>query len=255
LRLKRFSFSRPGAGPEPPEVVALDQSQSHQAITVLRLKVGVEVELIGPWGLAKAVAARIDLKPWPTLWVKLTSPFSAPNQAPGPLLGLALIKAPRFDWAVEKATELGASALAPLITHRSNPLAAGEAKRARWIRLSEEARKQCGRPSPMKIFSPLALAEWLAGSLPTRRYLAEAQGQPLKGQSLEGQPLESLPPESLPGESAVVLIGPEGGLTDAEKELAGGAGFKPLSLGPLTLRSETAALTALALLRLSPVPI
>jgi 16S rRNA (uracil1498-N3)-methyltransferase len=146
-------------------------------------------------------------------------------------LALALIKGPRFDWAVEKATELGAAALVPLITLRSSPLAQGEAKKARWARLSEEARKQCGRPWPMDITAPMGLESWLGGPLAEERLLLDPGGP-------------FLPCEA--GKPASLLVGPEGGLTGDEKELALGYGFRPFGLGSLTLRSETAAVATLA---------
>jgi 16S rRNA (uracil1498-N3)-methyltransferase len=232
VRLRRFSFSRPGPGPSPGDIVALDQAQSHQALTVLRLPLGLEVELTGPWGLARASLDKVSQKPFPTLWVKMLSPFAAgPPAAPGPTLALSLIKGQRFDWAVEKATELGSSALVPILTGRGNPLAAGEAKKTRWRRLSEEARKQCGRPNPMDIRDPATLENFLGLPIPGEKWLLDPGGEPL--------------PIGPPG-PVTLLVGPEGGLTGDEKQLAIGAGFAPFGLGPLTLRSETAAITALA---------
>jgi 16S rRNA (uracil1498-N3)-methyltransferase len=195
---------------------------------VLRLRKGQAVELAGPWGLAQGLVEEAG----PSLVVRLSSPFAAPGPTDGgPLLALALIKGPRFDWAVEKAAELGASRLAPVLTLRSAPSAMGEAKRLRWGRLAEEARKQCGRPRPMAIDAPRALSDFLDLYLPARRILLDPSG-----------------PLLCPGPAtpACLLVGPEGGLADEERELALGRGFGPASLGPLKLRSETAALAALA---------
>ncbi|MDR1310169.1 MAG: 16S rRNA (uracil(1498)-N(3))-methyltransferase [Deltaproteobacteria bacterium] len=229
MRLPRFSLSGQGPAPGPGETVGLDQAQSRHACRVLRLKKGQAVELAGPWGLARGLVEEAG----PALTVRLSSPFESPEATAGegPVLALALIRAPRFDWAVEKAAELGAARLAPLITLRSNPSALGEAKRRRWDRLAEEARKQCGRPRPMAIDAPLALSDFLGLGLPGRRILLDPSGPLLS----PGPPAPSC-----------LLVGPEGGLTDGEKALALDSGFGPASLGPLRLRSETAALAALA---------
>jgi 16S rRNA (uracil1498-N3)-methyltransferase len=231
VRLRRFTFSRSGSQPKPNEIVPLDKGQSHQGIFVLRLTVGQKIELTSPWGLAGAVVEKIYLKPQPTLWVRIMAPFEAPKIVSGPILALALIKGPRFDWAVEKATELGATSLVPLITTRSNPLATGTDKKARWLRLSEEARKQCGRPRPMAIDDPIPIETWISGHLPDEKYLLDFGGSLLEG---------------VVKDEVCLLVGPEGGLTDEEKKMALKVGFKIYSLGNLTLRSETAAITALA---------
>ncbi|MDR1677307.1 MAG: 16S rRNA (uracil(1498)-N(3))-methyltransferase [Deltaproteobacteria bacterium] len=231
MRLKRFFFSQPGQPPEPDDLVELDSEQSHQAIFVLRLTEGVKIELTGPWGLALGSIEEINLKPLPTVRVKILSPFKNTEETVGPTLALALIRGPRFDWAVEKATELGVSSLVPLITARSHPLPQGEAKKTRWLRLSQEARKQCGRPGPMDICEPLPLEEWLLAGLPDEKILLDPKGPLLTN---EFHP------------SVALLIGPEGGLTEDEKQSARQVGFQPFSLGSITLRAETAALAALA---------
>jgi 16S rRNA (uracil1498-N3)-methyltransferase len=102
----------------------------------------------------------------------------------------------------------------------------------RWNHLAQEARKQCGRHLPMLVAAPMPLTSWLNSELTFPRFLLDAQGSPF--------PLEIL--------EATLLVGPEGGLTLEEKELAKSQGFECVSLSPLTLRSETAAIAALALL-------
>jgi 16S rRNA (uracil1498-N3)-methyltransferase len=192
---------------------------------------GQEIELTGPWGLAQARIEKIDQKPQPTLWVTLLSPFEAPPDSAQSLLALSLIRSSRFDWAVEKATELGVKLLVPIMAHRSVPLASGQTKLSRWLRLSEESRKQCGRPNPMDIRAPMTLENFFQMPLPGPKFLADPAGSP-----------QASPPD----QAFSLLIGPEGGFTDQEKQLAYHNGFMPYSLGPLTLRSETAAVALLA---------
>lgn len=232
MRLPRFSYERAGLAPRAGDLVTLDPSQSRHAVKVLRLAVGRQVELTGPWGLAQAAVEEIALKPTPSLLCRLTGPFVGAAEARfGSTLALALIRGPRFDWAVEKASELGAAALVPLITERGVPLAGGVAKKNRWERLAQEARKQCGRPYPMAIRQPVSLEDFLREPLEGAKYILEANGAPFPDPT--GQP-------------PILMVGPEGGLTDPERQMVLAAGFQPLSLGPVTLRSETAALAALA---------
>ncbi|MDR2456610.1 MAG: 16S rRNA (uracil(1498)-N(3))-methyltransferase, partial [Deltaproteobacteria bacterium] len=177
MRIPRLSF--PGSLPKPApfDTVPLDYLQSRHGLKALRLSPGRVIELAGPWGLAPAEVVEAGQKGGrPILLVRLTGPFIA---APldGPTLALALVKGPRFDWAVEKASELGAAKLVPLLTARTaSSSVAGEAKRSRWERLSEEARKQCGRVSPMEVAEPLALMEFLESGPPGPRLLLDYDG-------------------------------------------------------------------------------
>jgi 16S rRNA (uracil1498-N3)-methyltransferase len=222
----------------------LDPAQSRHALKVLRLKPGRGLEIAGPWGLAEGEivdAAEALAEGGPDLtdrrsaadvvFVRMTGSFAAEPAETGPALALALIRGPRFDWAVEKAVELGASSLTPLITLRANSADPGPTKRARWVRLAEEARKQCGRSRPMRVASPSTLEEYLTGPLPADRFLLDP-----------GSASRTL----VPRPAAALLVGPEGGLTEEEKALAVAAGFLPVGLGPLILRAETAALVGLA---------
>jgi 16S rRNA (uracil1498-N3)-methyltransferase len=159
-----------------------------------------------------------------------------PAEPAGPRLALALVNLPRFDWAVEKAAELGAGEIWPLVCERVKPglARAGAARAERWRRLAEEARKQCGRPRPLILRPPVTPAELLAaaGPAPGGVFLSPAAGA-----------------APAPKNSGLwVLVGPEGGFSPGEEAAFLAAGLKPWCLGPLTLRTETAALAALALL-------
>ena len=152
--------------------VFLDPGQARHGVVVLRLAPGAQVEMVGPLGLAKAIITTVSQGHPPGLGVKLTGPWSAgvgnDASAGGVVensvkvaLALSLIQPGRFDWAVEKAVELGAGSLIPLICARTKPgLARFSPSRAsRWERLSEEARKQCGRHQPFHISPPTTLSE------------------------------------------------------------------------------------------------
>ena len=217
----------------------LDSAQARHGVSVLRLKPGDLVEVAGPAGLALARVATATGGRTPRLGIVWGDFDEArPNliSPAGPSLALALINLPRFDWAVEKAAELGAGEIWPLVCARVKPgLARGaSARSARWSRLAEEARKQCGRPRPLVIRPPVTPAELLAEAGPAGFFLSP------RGPALG--PEDGLGPPS----PLWVLVGPEGGFSPGEEAAFLAAGLWPRGLGSLTLRSETAALAALA---------
>lgn len=150
----------------------------------------------------------------------------------------------RMDWLVEKATELGAASLTPLVAERSVLKLKGERaekKLAHWQGVAVAAAEQCGRNRVTRIDEAQSLAAWLAqhpASNGVRLVLSLSPGT---------QPLRT----AVQGHSEVTLLsGPEGGLTPAEEALALAAGFVPVTLGPRVLRAETAPLAVLAALTL-----
>jgi len=155
---------------------------------------------------------------------------------------LAVVKFDAFEWAIEKATELGVGAIVPLAAERSEgALTAAAAKRTeRWKKILAEASQQSRRvnvPSLETLTRPEpCFAQNKAG---LRLVLSERQdARPLR-EVLEGQKPSK----------AVMAIGPEGGWTDKELESADHSGFKQVSLGKLILRTETAVIAALASLK------
>ncbi|MDB5750279.1 MAG: rRNA ((1498)-N(3))-methyltransferase [Ramlibacter sp.] len=146
----------------------------------------------------------------------------------------------RMDWLVEKATELGAASIQPLVAERSVlRLAADRAarKQAHWQGIAIAACEQSGRNRVPVVHPVLPLAAWLA-----------AQAQPGLVLSLRAgtRPVAGLTPLA----GLTLLSGPEGGLSPAEEDAAIARGWQPAHLGPRVLRAETAPLAALALLTL-----
>jgi len=156
---------------------------------------------------------------------------------------LAVVKFDAFEWALEKATELGVTRIVPLAAARSEKalLVAAPKRAERWTKILLEASQQSRRVS-VPLLEPLAKPEvafaWKAEAL--RVFLSEApEAKPLRV-VLAGQQQRA----------AVLAIGPEGGWTDAEFAAGRGAQFQEASLGKLILRTETAVVAALASLNL-----
>lgn len=157
-------------------------------------------------------------------------------------LALVMPANERMDMVIEKATELGAAALQPLMSSRSVLRLAGERaqrKTQHWQAIASSACEQSGRNRVPAVAEPQALASWLGRALPPG-----SQGL-LLSLADEAQPLVQRLRER--GEGALVLLsGPEGGLTPQEQDAAWARGFVPVSLGPRVLRADTAPLAALA---------
>jgi 16S rRNA (uracil1498-N3)-methyltransferase len=148
-------------------------------------------------------------------------------------LGPALLKAPRMDVMIEKATELGVRAIAPMLTVRC---VAERGHVARWRRIALAAAKQCGRTQVPVIEEPAPLAARLDAPWTGLRLLAWEEAA--------ARGWDRLPDTAT---SVAVLLGPEGGFAPDEAVRAQAAGFRPVSLGGRVLRAETAALVVAAL--------
>jgi 16S rRNA (uracil1498-N3)-methyltransferase len=156
----------------------------------------------------------------------------------------ALVKFDRFEWIVEKATELGVEALVPIHAARSEKgLREAAAKRVeRWRRIARESSQQARRLRPPAIGEPQILSAALAAPAAWRYFLDERPGAPPLLATLP------VPEQRRSADSIALLTGPEGGWTEPERGVAQAAAWQPVSLGPLILRAETAAIAAAALL-------
>lgn len=143
---------------------------------------------------------------------------------------LSIVKGERFDWAVEKLTELGVAEIVPLQTEFTQVIAPADNKRERWQRLAAGAAAQSGRVMVPKIIAPLNYAEALAKYSGQSRCVIFNCG---------AEPFE-LPSLSWP--ACTAFIGPEGGFSPAELQEAEACGCRFYSLGKRILRVETAAL-------------
>jgi 16S rRNA (uracil1498-N3)-methyltransferase len=140
----------------------------------------------------------------------------------------------RFGWVLEKAGELGVTMVIPLDTERTAGVASRlrPAQVDRLRRLALEGVKQSGNPWACSVEAPVALADFLVLPREGEQWLADPAGAP--------------PPAMMDDHSCRILVGPEGGFTDGERAAALAAGYRPVSLGPHSLRFETAAVAAAA---------
>lgn len=156
---------------------------------------------------------------------------------------LAIFKFDRMEWAIEKATELGAAAIVPVITRRTEPhLASAASKRVeRWRRIAHEAAQQSRRMSPPEIAAPQPLKSALSDQSELRILLSESERGITLKQAIDGNwQLEF-------GNSLTLGVGPEGGWTADEHAAFSAAGWIAASLGNTVLRAETAVIAALAI--------
>jgi 16S rRNA (uracil1498-N3)-methyltransferase len=177
-----------------------------------------------------------------------------PEHRPQRELGLAITLAlgmpanDRMDTVVEKAGELGACCIQPLMCERSVLRLQGERaqkKQAHWQAVAASASEQCGRTSVTEIQAVRGVRDWLASipktpALGAQRWLLSPASQ-----------TEWHPQLAISASSLLFLSGPEGGLSAEEEDLAKQQGFSPVSLGPRVLRADTAPLAVLAALALS----
>lgn len=211
-------------------------------VQVLRLQPGAGLILFdgrgGEWRAVVQHMGRSDVQ------VRLESHDPVEREARRAVhLAVGMPANERMDWLVEKATELGAASIQPLLVQRSVVRLAGERaarRQAHWHGVAVAACEQCGRNRVPAVHPPLEFAAWLQ---------ALASTPPGGGErwvlSLDPDAERNLP--AADGQEPITLLsGPEGGLTAAEEAAARAAGFRPLSLGERVLRAETAPLAALA---------
>lgn len=232
----------------PGEVVSLPEKLAHQVRNVLHLSIGEQLVLLDNSGdelvcvIAKSSRSEVEVEVLERQVGKRESPVHI-------ILCQGLLKSARFEWLLEKGTELGVGTFAPVVCHRSMSGldGAGPAKIQRWQRIVQEATEQCGRarlPELLPIRSLThALNDIPSGALAIMPW-EEARDTSLHD-ALHSVRLNSS--QDTPAAMTVVLfIGPEGGLTADEVMLAQSHGVRVVSLGQRILRAETAALATVA---------
>lgn len=206
--------------------------RAHYLRTVLRLRQGQPARLFnaeaGEWQARLVAIGRHEVE------LVVEERLRPPEFEPGPALVFAPIRRNRLDWLVEKAVELGAARLVPVLTERTVVKLDGA---ERLATIAREASEQCGRLTVPPAEPPRPLEAWLRARDPAvPLLLADERGG--------GEPLlaaTALRPQ------VEFLVGPEGGFADEERDrLLASPAVVPVTLGPRILRAETAALYALA---------
>jgi 16S rRNA (uracil1498-N3)-methyltransferase len=210
---------------------------AHHLTRVLRVEPGQQFEISDNQNvyLAEVESARKDLVSF-----AVREKMAAAQPVVCTTILASLIRFERFEWMLEKATELGVARVVPVEAERSErglERAAGK-RLPRWNRIVREASEQSRRARLPEIGAPLGLAGALKFESPYRYVLEEAEAPSL---------LAALPAVRERGQNIAMLVGPEGGWTDREREQMAGAGWRAVSLGPQILRAETAVIAALAI--------
>ncbi len=220
--------------------IILDNQASHHVARVLRAKVSDEVVIFnGEGGEFLGTITHIDKK---NVTVSLTT-FDA-REAESTLhltLAQGISRGEKMDYTIQKAVELGVNRIVPLLTERCNVKLDDERRQKRfqhWQSIVVSACEQSGRNRLPEILAPQALTTWLPTVQADQGFvLAPGAERSLQHFSLEKSA------------HIVLLIGPEGGLSQAEITQSQRYGFAPLALGPRILRTETAAVAALTALQ------
>jgi 16S rRNA (uracil1498-N3)-methyltransferase len=223
----------------PPEV-------AHQARDVLRLSVGGTIRLLdGAGGEYPAQVIEVSRK---RVLVRLGAREEGlPDPTVRVTLCLGMLKAAKFEVALQKCTELGVAAFVPLLTERAVRDEISEAKQRRWRGILAEAVEQCGGSRLPELMSPQSLSQALTDPLPGGVVLfpwEETREPSLRG-TLEEAIAQTGAVERV--SEVRLFIGPEGGFSPAEAALAERHGGRLVTLGRRILRAETAAIVASAL--------
>lgn len=229
------------------DALALDEAESHHALDVLRLQPGDRVAVFNGQGteataeIATASKRSVGLK-------VLTSSKSTPLRC-RITLGQAIPKGKNMDLIIQKATELGAASIAPLMSERTVVTCDEKdaaKKQEKWQHTAVEAAKQCGQNWLPSVRLPRSLKDFFA------------EGEQYDLMLIASLQPDALPPKELLAEitaqtgrkpsNVLILVGPEGDFTPAEISLAKSNGCRPITLGPIVLRTETAAIYCMSIL-------
>lgn len=218
--------------------IELPEALAHHAVRVLRLRDGAPVVLFDGEGNEADATLSVRGK---AVHARLESPRGVDRESPlTVVLVQALASGDKMDWVVQKAVELGVTAIQPVQAERSVLKLAGERaerRRAHWQQVAVSACEQCGRNRIPEVRPLQPLAHWLAGHRGALNYVLAPGGA------------AGFAHEPAPAGGVHLLVGPEGGWSNLELAAFDAAGCRRVRLGPRILRTETAGLAALAALQ------
>jgi 16S rRNA (uracil1498-N3)-methyltransferase len=225
----------------------LTGSEARHISTVLRLPAGEKIVLFdGSGSYYEALLTRVSTSRVETKIVTITPYIDTGDEThPALHLGIGLVKGKKMDLIIQKITELGVAGLHPF--HSRYCAAQGKTKDrlSRWQKIAIEACKQCNRPKPLDINPTQDIKELLSKDAEKVHDLKLIFWENKEGQKSLREifaPLKKI-------QSMMILIGPEGGFSADEVELAIDAGYEPVTMGSRILRVETAAITAVSILQ------
>lgn len=220
------------------ELAELEESASHHLSKVLRMQAGRELILFN--GQGGEFAATIHEVSKKHVTVSVAAHTADNRESPLVLeLAIGISRGERFEWVLQKATELGVTKITPLITERTEVKVGGERQEKiidRWQQILVSACEQCQRNLLPQLATPQLIADWLQTVNSDLRFV------------LHHRDSKTLPAEQKP-QSISLLIGPEGGLSESEIAFALEKNFSVLTLGPRVLRTETAPVAAISLVQ------
>lgn len=243
----------PSSAIQKKQSIRLAKEKSHYLANVMRLRRGDTITVID--GCGKAFLAEICSIENEVLFIRIINEVILNTEPPFEIaLCQSLIKGDKMDFVIQKATELGVNQIAPLITERT--VVKETRKLNRWRKITEEAAEQCSRTVIPIIHEPVAIQDFIiraaaiADNCKLNGFIFWEEG----GESLT-QAFKKMISRSKVGgnlkssESIYIIIGPEGGLTQREVELAEENGLIKTSLGKRLLKSETASIAAVAIIQ------
>ena len=233
MRITRLFTDQPLAGGAS---VSLDGDAARHLGRALRARVGDSVTLFN--GDGREFTACIQEISKRSIVAEVGEATEPATESPVKTeIGLCLSKGDRFDWAIQKATEMGVGKVVPLLSERVDftiPADRLEKRRSHWQQIVISACEQSGRAVIPLVQEPTSLPHWLS--------TVEADCKLVLDPVATGSELDDQPAH------IALLIGPEGGLSPSELALASESGFTAIQLGPRILRTETAPLVALSVL-------
>ncbi|MGD2079703.1 MAG: 16S rRNA (uracil(1498)-N(3))-methyltransferase [Nitrospirota bacterium] len=222
---------------DPQREVLITGEEAHYLLAVLRMKAGEEFSLFDPSG--RHFRARISRAGRKDAAAELLAELPPARDPARPVvLVQGMLKSDKMDLVVRKSTELGVSRIVPVVAERSQ--VRRTRKGERWRKVAREASRQCFRTSVPEVDEPLGMAEFLSSAEGFEGFVFWEGGGSSLGEAWQ------LKPSSEP---LVVAIGPEGGFTEEEVDLARRKGLEAKSLGERILRAETAAVAALTVVQ------
>src|SRR6266478_4855541 len=232
-----------------PGALALTGSEAHHARDVLRVRPGEKVVLFN--GQGREITAEIADFTGEEIRLRRLHEAETPPLRCRIVLGQAIPKGKNMELIVQKAVEIGASEIAPIISDRTVVQLDSESvaqKQSKWQQIAVEAAKQCGQNWLPRVHPPIKLDEFFSGAVEGAFDLRLIGSLQPDAQNFKKILADHSSEHGNRPRSALMLIGPEGDFTPAELGLARRHGCQPITLGPIILRVETAAIYCLSIL-------